>query len=679
MRRRLTYIFLLALLGAGAVRAEVTFSLVILREVKPAYASGYGQTRYFVVPALSDTNPPASYHRVEGPAMFCSVNFGTNTDFATTWFNQPGPMLSAITNGDWTVWLNRETPEEQSYTFTLATSSIDTNALGQVVISAPLNGGINVSSNTPYLWTGPPDFDSINVSIANGTNETLAPTETSWPTGPALEPGTNFLAVTYFRDVTTNYDISTPTNETFGLLTNWAVSGINLLSSARAGFLTEGLAPSPLAAALDAPGMIWETGGATNWFAQSTNTTDGTDAAQSGVILDGESTTIRTVIYGTNTISFAWRTDAEDQADYVEFSDNGIYVTDLTGVTSWQQFTYHLTPGVVHVLEWTYHKDSSISEGADAAFLDQVRLGPNTLPAGPALQFSLTLRREQKSAHDPLWPDQLGFRAFPGLATTNPPASYHEVRSPNSWYVATVGPTNTSVTTTFTPDFSDMADELTNGTWALWLDRETPQEQFFTFTLSNLSVTSNDLTAVSIITPSNGSNGIPPHISYQWTGGLVAADELFVIAYQISNDLQFTYTSELLLPTATNWATGPLLAEGTNYFQVRSAQTSAPNYMVSAPFLGWFLGNSRAESITTSSFIVSNAAPVQLLNPQPAGGYFQFEFLSQPGFTNTIQSRTNLTLGDWMNRTNILGDGALKTVALPISSEPAEFFRVVTE
>lgn len=678
MLRRIIYIFLLVLIGAGPARGDVTFSLMILREVKPAYGSGYGQTRYYVVPSLSDTNPPASYHRVEGPALFCSVNFGTNNDFATTWFNQPGPMLSAITNGDWTIWLNRETAEEQSYTFTLATSSIDTNSLGQVVITVPVNGGINVSSNTPYLWAGPPGFDSINASIANGTNEILAVTETSWPTGPALDPGTNFFAVTYFRDVTTNYDISTPTNETFGLLTNWAVSGITLLTSARAGFITEGLAPSPLVAALDAPGMIWETGSVANWFTQSTNTTDGTDAAQSGAILDGESTTLRTVIYGTNTISFAWRTDSEDQADYVEFSDNGNYVADLTGITSWQQFTYHLTPGVVHVLEWTYNKDSSDSEGADAAFLDQVRLGPNTLPSGPPLQFSLTLRREQKSAHDPL-PNQLGFLAFPGLATTNPPVSYHEVRSPNSWYVATVGPTNTGAATTFAFDFADMASELTNGNWTLRLNRETPQEQFFNFTLNALSVTSNDLAAVFIITPGNDSNGVPPHVSYQWTGGLVAADELFVSAYQISNDIQFTYATELLLPATTNWLNGPLLLEGTNYFQVRSAQTTAPNFIVSQPFLGWFLGNSRAESITTASFIVSNAAPVQLLNPQPAGGYFQFEFLSQPGFTNCIQSRTNLIFGDWVNRTNILGDGMLKIVTLPVGSAPTEFFRISTQ
>ena len=75
----------------------------------------------------------------------------------------------------------------------------------------------------------------------------------------------------------------------------------------------------------------------------------------------------------------------------------------------------------------------------------------------------------------------------------------------------------------------------------------------------------------------------------------------------------------------------------------------------------------------------AGALAVNLFNLLKPGSNFQFQFLSQAGKTNTVQSRTNLSLGTWVNRTNILGDGSTKTVVLPVSSAPTEFFRVSTQ
>jgi len=671
----------LTLIGVVSAAADVTFSLTIWRETRPAYQAGYGQTRYYAWPYLSDSTPPLSHHRVESPTDICSATFGTNTDSTAFVFNSAEQLLNVLTNGHWKLWLNRDTPQETLYTFTLDTGSIASNSLGQVAIAAPVNGGINIASNTAYAWSGPAGFDDIKVCVRNSTTNILAATETAWSNGPLLNPGTNFFSATYGRDVTAGCIVSIPTNDVAGLLTNWTVNFIRLQSKAESGFLTEGLPPSPLALALDAPGMIWQTGGAAEWLAQSTNTTDSVDAAQSGPLQDEASTTLRTVIYGTNTISFAWRSDCEGWADYVEFSDNGNYVTDLTGIIGWEQFTYHMTDGMVHVLEWTYNKDESDAEGADAAFLDQVRLGPNTLPSGPALELNLTIRREQKSAHDPFWSNQVCFAIIPSLNTAVTPLSYHEVISPNALYVATFGPTNTTVATTWSTSFADMHNELTNGMWTLWLNRATPQAQYFEFNIRAPGMTSNDLATVSITAPLNNSCNISPHVTYQWTGGWEAADELFVSAFQTrSNDATFLYASEILsLTSLTTWTNGPTLDEGTNFFQVRYARAATTNFTGSTPFIGWNLGTPRYESSAIASFIVSNAIPPQLQNPQNTNGSFQFEFLSQIGFTNIVQSRTNLTLGTWINRTNFLGDGALKTVSFPISSEPTEFFRIRTE
>jgi hypothetical protein len=77
------------------------------------------------------------------------------------------------------------------------------------------------------------------------------------------------------------------------------------------------------------------------------------------------------------------------------------------------------------------------------------------------------------------------------------------------------------------------------------------------------------------------------------------------------------------------------------------------------------------------------ALPVTLLNPQDNGTSFQFQFLSQAGFAHAVQYRTNLVAGsNWQTYSNVTGDGALKTIPIPLSVfSPAQqgFIRVQTQ
>lgn len=79
------------------------------------------------------------------------------------------------------------------------------------------------------------------------------------------------------------------------------------------------------------------------------------------------------------------------------------------------------------------------------------------------------------------------------------------------------------------------------------------------------------------------------------------------------------------------------------------------------------------------SEVGADPQPVQLLSAERVGTSFQFRFASQPGTVNTVQSRTNLTLGGWQDRTNFLGDGSTQTFTLPIGNQSVEFFRVATQ
>ena len=77
------------------------------------------------------------------------------------------------------------------------------------------------------------------------------------------------------------------------------------------------------------------------------------------------------------------------------------------------------------------------------------------------------------------------------------------------------------------------------------------------------------------------------------------------------------------------------------------------------------------------------ALPVTLLNPQNSGVNFQFQFLSQSGFTHAVQYSTNLVAGgNWQTYSNVTGDGTLKTIPIPLSVfNPSKqgFVRVQTQ
>jgi hypothetical protein len=73
------------------------------------------------------------------------------------------------------------------------------------------------------------------------------------------------------------------------------------------------------------------------------------------------------------------------------------------------------------------------------------------------------------------------------------------------------------------------------------------------------------------------------------------------------------------------------------------------------------------------------ATPVNLLSPEISGTNFEFSFISTAGFTNAVQSRTNLLSGSWQPYTNFTGDGTLKTVIVPRNAPPVQFFRVTTQ
>ena len=138
-----------------------------------------------------------------------------------------------------------------------------------------------------------------------------------------------------------------------------------------------------LAEALDTTGLVWNTGGDANWFPQSTTSQDGIDAAESGPIDDSESTDLETTIVGPGTLSFWWMVSSENNYDFLRlFLDDveqGDVLSAISGTTSWEQKSLTIPTGT-HTVKWSFTKDSSVSNGADAGWLDGVVFTPSGTP-----------------------------------------------------------------------------------------------------------------------------------------------------------------------------------------------------------------------------------------------------------------------------------------------------------
>lgn len=150
----------------------------------------------------------------------------------------------------------------------------------------------------------------------------------------------------------------------------------------------------PLAEALDTPGRIWTTDGATEWFGVSNFFHDGVDAARSGNISHNQQSRLRTVVSGPAGLSFWWTVWSEAPGDGLRFYVNGVLEAQISGDVAGEPRAFPLGEGQ-SVLEWVYAKDDRDDEalgGADAGWVDQVRLitdtvTPPTILRQPESQF----------------------------------------------------------------------------------------------------------------------------------------------------------------------------------------------------------------------------------------------------------------------------------------------------
>jgi subtilase family serine protease len=130
------------------------------------------------------------------------------------------------------------------------------------------------------------------------------------------------------------------------------------------------------------------------------------------------------------------------------------------------------------------------------------------------------------------------------------------------------------------------------------------------------------------------------------------------------------------------------LASGINYTNYFHDITKGNNIWKSSPNLFYAtngydlctgLGTMKGTNLINA---LTMPLTVSLLILHAAEANFQFQFLTQFGFTHAVQYRTNLFSGSWQSYTNVTGDGTLKTISIPLSvfgPSAQGFVRVLTQ
>lgn len=135
--------------------------------------------------------------------------------------------------------------------------------------------------------------------------------------------------------------------------------------------------------------MSLTTGGDAPFTIQDDFAVRGGSSLRSGDLDDNESSWIQTIVQGPGLFQFSYRVSSEFGWDFIRFTINGALFEADSGDLDWVRFAYWLGEGS-YVLRWTYEKDFSISDGADAAWLDSLSFTPGGKLVAPFLVWQHT-------------------------------------------------------------------------------------------------------------------------------------------------------------------------------------------------------------------------------------------------------------------------------------------------
>jgi hypothetical protein len=134
--------------------------------------------------------------------------------------------------------------------------------------------------------------------------------------------------------------------------------------------------------------LNYTTAGDAPWLVQTNTASTGKSSARSGVIGNNQSSSLLlATVTPAGLAAFDYRVSSEANWDFLEFYLNGVRLQRWSGEVGWLNYQFLVTAGT-NRFEWRYVKDTSVSVGLDAAFIDNLNL-PKASLAVASPQFRL--------------------------------------------------------------------------------------------------------------------------------------------------------------------------------------------------------------------------------------------------------------------------------------------------
>jgi hypothetical protein len=135
--------------------------------------------------------------------------------------------------------------------------------------------------------------------------------------------------------------------------------------------------PPDFSSAVNNRELLFATDPEAPWFVQGAITHGDGEALRSADIDDDEISSVQTTVIGPGTLSFWWAVSSEEDYDYLVLRLDGARQRRISGTPlAWASYSLEIPAGV-HTVAWVYEKDLSLSEGADAGFVDEISWVPD--------------------------------------------------------------------------------------------------------------------------------------------------------------------------------------------------------------------------------------------------------------------------------------------------------------
>ena len=199
-----------------------------------------------------------------------------------------------------------------------------------------------------------------------------APSFTGSKTSVALSCATKGATIRYTTDGSDPDVNATPYTEPFDVTESCTVKACatyeTFFDSSVAAFAIEKI--WGIGDTMGDPDQVFTTEGDLPFFRVDDATAPLGEAMRSGAITHNQTSSMTTMVTGSGTVSFQWKTSCEDSGgaydwDHAEFEVDGTVVAYLDGESDWRTVSRELSGSGPHTLVWRYVKDDVESEGED--------------------------------------------------------------------------------------------------------------------------------------------------------------------------------------------------------------------------------------------------------------------------------------------------------------------------